>query len=103
MIYTPHTLEVKRLTGGGVDEWGNPIPSVETWVKLGECRCDDNTTKEFTSENGSVYRPNFHVVCEALVKAGEEVRCMNGTEVRGQGKVFMVKRSNYFDYVELWL
>ena len=68
-------------------------------------RDSDNTTKEFSSDNGSVYRPNYHVVCEKriTVKAGDEVRCMDGDGVRGQGEVYTVKSTNYFNYSELWM
>ena len=61
--------------------------------------------KEFSSDNGSVYRPNFHVVCEKriTIKAGSEVRCMDGENVRGQGEVYAVKNTNYFNYSELWM
>ena len=40
----------------------------------------------------SVYRPNYHVVCEKriTVKAGDEVRCMDGDGVRGQGEVYTI-------------
>lgn len=90
MIFAPHILQVKVITPMDKDEFGRPIPGTggEYWQKVCKCRCDDNTTKEFSSDNGSVYRPNYHVVCEKriTVKAGDEVRCMDGDGVRGQGK-----------------
>ena len=66
---------------------------------------DDNTTKEFSSDNGSVYRPNYHIVCEKriTIKAGQEVRCMDSETVRGQGEAYTVKSTNYFNYSELWM
>lgn len=103
MIYSPHILQVKRTTTGE-DEWGNPLPSSSSWETIGECRCDDNSTKEFRGDNGHVYRPNFHVVGENLnVKPGEEVRCMSGDVIRGEGVVYTVKQSNYLEYTELWM
>ena len=98
MIFAPHILQVKVITPMDKDEFGRPIPGTG-----GES--DDNTTKEFKSENGSVYRPNYHVVCEKriTVKAGDEVRCMDGENVRGQGEVYTVKSTNYFNYSELWM
>jgi hypothetical protein len=36
-------------------------------------------------------------------KAGDEVRCMDGDSVRGQGEVYTVKSTNYFNYSELWM
>ena len=82
MIFAPHILQVKVITPMDKDEFGRPIPGTggEYWQEVCKCRCDDNTTKEFSSDNGSVYRPNYHVVCEKriTVKAGDEVRCMDG-------------------------
>lgn len=107
MIFAPHILQVKVITPMDKDEFGRPIPGTggESWQDVCKCRCDDNTTKEFSSENGSVYRPNYHVVCEKkiTVKAGDEVRCMDGDGVRGQGEVYTVKSTNYFNYSELWM
>ena len=107
MIFAPHILQVKVITPMAKDEFGRPIPGTggEYWQEVGKCRCDDNTTKEFSSDNGSVYRPNYHVVCEKriTVKAGDEVRCMDGDGVRGQGEVYTVKSTNYFNYSELWM
>lgn len=130
MIYAPHILQVKVIKPMETDEFGRPIPGTggEDWQDVCKCRCDDNTTKEFSSENGSVYRPNFHVVCEKriTVKAGDEVRAVwdrglkvetadvgnktlavssiaKNIEVRGQGEVYTVKNTNYFNNSELWM
>lgn len=107
MIYAPHILQVKQTSEYQEDEFGRPIPGTggEEWVTLCKCRCDDNTTKEFKSPNGEVYRPAYHIVCEMRVeiKAGVEVRCLDGESVRGEGKVYIVKNTNYFNNSELWL
>ena len=107
MIFAPHILQIKVSTPLERDEFGRPIPKTgcETWKDICKCRCDDNTTTEFKSENGEVYRPDYHVVCEKRlsVKAGDEVRCMDGENVRGEGKVYIVKCTNYFNYSELWM
>ena len=107
MIFCPHTLQVKVVTPEKLDEYGRPLPKSgeERWVTLCKCRCDDNTTREFTSANGEVFRPNYHVVCEGKVdvKAGAEVRCMDGDSVRGEGRVYIVKETNYFNYSEIWM
>lgn len=107
MIFAPHILQVKQISPFQKDEFGRPIPDTggEQWVTLCKCRCDDNTTKEFKSANGEVYRPNYHVVCEMRVeiKAGTEVRCLEGDSVRGEGKVYISKRTNFFNYSELWM
>lgn len=107
MIYTPHTLQVKVIKPLDKDEFGRPIPGTggESWVDICKCRCDDNSTKEFTSVNGSVYRPAYHIVCDgkASVKAGDSVRCMDGESVRATGEVYMVKRLNMLNYSEVWV
>lgn len=107
MIFAPHILQIKVITPMDKDEFGRPIPGTggESWQDVCRCRCDDNTTKEFKSENGSVYHPNYHVVCEKriTVKAGVEVRCMDSENVRGQGEVYTVKSTNHFNYSELWM
>lgn len=107
MIFAPHTLQVKVTTPMETDEFGRPIPGTgsENWQNVCKCRCDDNSTKEFTSENGEVYRPNYHVVCEKKIslKAGDVVRCMDSENIRGTGKIYMVKNTNYFSYSEIWL
>lgn len=107
MIFAPHTLQVKVFTPMKTDEFGRPISGTgeENWQEICRCRCDDNSTKEFTSENGEVYRPNYHIVCEKKIslKAGDEVRCIEGENIRGAGKVYMVKNTNYFGYSEIWM
>ena len=107
MIFAPHILQVKVVAEPDRDEYGRPIPGTggESWQDVCKCRCDDNSTKEFTSVNGEVYRPNYHVVCEKRisVKVVDEVRCMDGENVRGTGEVYTVKNTNYFGYAELWM
>ena len=107
MIFAPHILQKKVISPMEKDEFGRPIPGTggEKWEDVCLCRCDDNSTNEFTSENGSVYRPNFHIVCEkqTSVNAGDEIRCINGAEIRGGGRVYMVKSTNFFGYSEIWV
>lgn len=107
MIYAPHILQVKVTTPMETDDFNRPIPDTgsESWQDVCYCRCDDNSTKEFTSDNGEVYRPNYHVVCEKKVslKAGNIVRCMDGGNIRGEGEIYMIKNTNYFSYSEIWM
>ena len=107
MIYAPHILQRKVATPLENDEFGRPVPDsgIEEWKDVCECRCDDNTTNDFTSSNGSTYRPKFHVVCglHIDIKAGDEVRCVDGESVRAQGKAYMVKVNNFFNYSEIWI
>ena len=107
MIYSPHILQVKVVKPLDKDEFGRPIPGTggESWVDVCACRCDDNSTKEFSSANGSVYRPNYHVVCTGIisVKEGDSVRCMSVDILKGEGVVYMVKMLNLLNYSELWM
>ena len=104
MIYSPHILQLKSSTTSR-DEYGRPIKGASAWNDVCKCRCDDNTTKEFHSENGNVYRPSFHIVCEKKIslKAGDEIRCKEGEVIRGYGKVYMIKNLNYLSYSEIWV
>lgn len=131
MIFAPHISQVKILTPEERDEFGRPIPNTgsEEWRTLCHCRCDDNSTKEFKTENGDVYRPLYHIVCDnhIEVKAGDEIRVVekkgciciginnNGAisilpyvvkvkdTIKCLGKVYMVKHTNFFNYTELWI
>lgn len=107
MYYTPHILQLKVISAPDRDSYNRPIPGTgsESWQDVCRCRCDDNTTTEFKSDNGQVYRPDFHVVCECNIalKAGDYVRCMDDDEVRGEGEVYKVKNTNYLGYSELWM
>lgn len=107
MYFAPHILQRKTVTPPNRDEFGRVIApdSSEEWITVCACRCDDNTTKEFKSENGEVFRPQYHVVCAGNqdIKAGEYVRCIVGDEVRGEGEVSVFKKTNYYKYTELWM
>lgn len=107
MYYAPHTLQVKVITPMKKDEFGRPIPGTggESWQDVCRCRCDDNTTKFYNSTNGSLFRPNYHVVCERNIplNAGDEVRCMDGETIRGEGNIYMVRNTNYLGYSEIWM
>ncbi len=106
MMYTPHILQKRIASASSRDEYGRIIPVTdERWETVCACRCDDNATQNLTTDNGEVFRPNYHVVCpgKADVKAGDYIRVMDGGEVRGCGEVSMVKHTNYLSYSELWL
>ena len=105
MIYAPHTLQKKVISEDTTDEYGHPVVGESTWVTVCQCRCDDNTTKEFKSENGTVYRPYYHIVSPRnTIKANDDIRCLNSDgSVRGEGKVYVAKSNNYLNYSELWV
>nr|DAF23234.1 MAG TPA: hypothetical protein [Caudoviricetes sp.] len=107
MNYAPHTLYLKNTSGYTRDEYGRPVAAKEeTWEAVCKCRCDDDTTTKLVSENGITYDSKYHVVCERNIafKGGEEVRCMEGERVRGEGVVAKKPRNcNYFGYGEFWI
>lgn len=106
MLYAPHILYKKVSKSIEVDERGKPVVSVgDEWENIGVCRCDDDTTQELTSDNGQTYRSRYHVVYNksTAIVAGDEIVCLDlDGEVRGRGKVGMVKSTNYLGYSELW-
>lgn len=107
MVFTPHILQRKSVSHPVTDEYGRVIASATnaTWETICRCRCDHNTTQEFTNINGSVYRPNYHIVCDAklALQEGDIVRCMEGENVICEGEVYRVKRYNYYYATEIWL
>lgn len=105
-MYAPHILQKRIPAEYTRDEFGRTIIAAgEEWVTVCSCRCDDNTTQHFTTSTGEVFRPDYHVVMDGKVdiKAGDFIRVMDGDNVRGQGEVSMVKRTNFFNYSELWM
>lgn len=106
MLFAPHILQQKETLSPKYDKYGRVIATTEhKWVNICSCRCDDNTTREFTSVNGSVFRPNFHIVCngENKLKAGDIIRCLQGENVICQGEVLKVTSTNWFNYTEVWI
>lgn len=107
MFYAPHILQVKIQHDVEMDEFGRPVYGTGTdeWKYVCKCRCDDNSTEEFKSENGEVYRPDYHVLCEknVTVEPGWEIRCLDGDSVRGSGIIHKVKNYNLLPYSEIWM
>ena len=105
MLYSPHTLYKKQVENIQTDALGKPISSKGEWVKIGECRCDDDTTQELVSENGQVYKSRYHVVYDLnhQIVEGDEIKCLNADgSLRGHGIVGRVQNTNYLRYSELW-
>lgn len=106
MYTAKHILQVKRIAANATDELGRPIKSDGRWVNICKCRCDDNTTKYFKTDNGSVYRPAYHIVCDGQIEVmeGSIIRCIdeNG-RIRGEGKVYTAQRLNFLPYTEVWV
>lgn len=105
MYYAPHTLQ-KSLNTVTLDSYGRPSREEGGWEDVGACRCDDNSTDDIVTDDGSTYRPRYKVVCEPSceIENGNFVRCVasDGT-VRGSGVAVKVQRTNYLDYMLFYL
>lgn len=104
MFFAPHILYVKD-TELSRDAYGRPIKTTESWREVCRCRLDENTIQEFTTDDGKVFRPTYHIVCSGNidVKPKQEVRVMNRDKLRGEGIVYNVKHLNVLDYSEIWV
>ena len=88
-----------------MDEFGRLLPLDGGWVRIGVCRCDDTSIAEVTDATGRVFRPRYKVVAHrADIKVGERIRVENedGT-IRGEGVVSNVTKTNYLDYMTIYL
>lgn len=104
MEYAPHILK-KKVIVVNRDEYGRITESSDYMLDICRCRCDDNNNREFRDENGRVYRPQYHIVCEgtANVNCGDEIKVFNGDTLRAEGKVYNIKTLNYLNYSEIWV
>ena len=103
MYYCPHILEKKVVTVTR-DAYNRTTGESVSWVRLGACRCDDNTTFKFVDNNGHADGPAYHIVANKCdVKAGDTVRALDGEEVRGEGEVSKVIKTNYLNYVSIYV
>lgn len=106
MIYAPHKLQRRVTVEPQKDEFGRIIHTGGyTWEDICACRCDDNDTMSFQSDNGSAYTPKYHIVCDGkrALEAGDYVRCLDGDKVRGEGEIYRLKGFNLMPYTEVWI
>lgn len=103
MVYGPHILE-KRVVVVTRDSYNRTAGESVSWEKVGACRCDDNSTYEVKDQNGQTYVPRYHIVSDRHdIKAGDYVRAMDGNTVRGEGEVRKVIKTNYLDYMSIYV
>lgn len=103
MYYCPHVLEVRKEVVGK-DAYNRTVSVATVWETVGPCRCDDNTTSFVDNETGKAYVPSYHIVSDRHdIKAGDYVRAMDGDVVRGEGEVRKVVRTNYLDYISIYV
>lgn len=109
MYYAPHTLQKQVKPAEEVDMYGRPIviTNSETWVDVCKCRCDHNVDTEIKLEDGTIIRPEYHVVCDGNklgVVVGDNVRCLREDgSIRGEGRVVRPRTLNYLPYGEFYI
>ncbi len=108
-MYSPHLLYVKTTPLMEKDEFGRTKrpESQPEWKCVGACRCDDASITEVTSDNGEVFRPSYHIVCDnlATVKMGDVVRVLwlKDYSFRAEGVVRNITTCNFLDYKSIYL
>lgn len=105
MFYAPHKLMKKSTSEVLRNEYNEVVHSDVEWKEIGVCRCDDNTTEHFQTDNGDVYIPKYHIVCDKCnVSEGDEVKVYNQDgSYRGGGKVFNAPKCNYLGYMSIYV
>ncbi len=88
----PHILTIKIITPPDNDDYGRPIPGTgeESWERVTECFCHDNSQQKEVSVNGKLWVYNYHVVYEGeKVDLDVEIRCLDKKtgKIVGEGKV----------------
>ena len=104
MLYSPHILK-KKFVNKVVNKYNEVIGSSEEWKEMGRWRCDDNSTEHFTTENGSIYTPKYHIVCDKCqISEGDEVQVYSDDgSYRGGGKVYNAPKCNYLGYMSIYV
>lgn len=110
MQYAPHILQKRITPTEQVDEFGRPIVSESAdasgyeWQDVCRCRCDHNETKEIKLPDGTVIKPDYHIVMEGNdpdVEVGDYIRCLREDgSIRGEGKLIRPRTLNYLPYAE---
>ena len=108
MIYAPHILQ-KRITPlEQTDSTGKPVvvQTAPEWVTVCRCRCDFASDDELVDDNGEMFRPTHHVVCEGNgidIASGDYVRVMHGDIIKASGRAKKPNKLNYLPYAEIYL
>ena len=104
MFYAPHFL-YKEDSVQRRDEFNRVQDNFSRWLLVGKCRCDDKGIGHPITVNGREYIPQYHIVCDkSKVQAGDKIRVLeqDGT-VRAEGKVTVVNKCNYLNYMNLYV
>ncbi|MGN1173168.1 MAG: hypothetical protein ACI4SO_05220 [Muribaculaceae bacterium] len=110
MYYAPHILQKFVVPEIRNDEYGRPVDEELTgeWVSLCRCRCDHSDTREISMPDGNVFRPSFHIVCDARsldVKGGDKIRCLwSDGMIKCEGHALKPPHTlNYLPYAEIYV
>ena len=103
MIYTPHTLSVRRPVE--VRDAFNRASLTDGWEIVGACRCDDNSDLLVSADNSKEYIPKYHIVTPRTtsIKNGDYIRVYDAAgNVRAEGTADRVRVLNYLDYTDFY-
>ena len=109
MYYAPHKLEKKVAPVVQMDDFGRPVTesAVQSWVYVGECRCDKTSDNEKKSDNGNAFVPSYKIVlgCRGMIASGDIVRVLSKDDghLICQGEARCPRENNYYDYSEIWV
>jgi hypothetical protein len=100
----PYTLQVLLPGPDTQDAAGNIIPGTANWVNLTRCRDEDGRGKKVTLSDGNEHQFTFLIQMpkgvEAL-KAGTNVKVMEGSTVRAEGKVLYSRKGQM--HTQTWV
>lgn len=108
MYYAPHKLQKRVIEAQRNDDLGKPLPAGEyTWADICPCRCDNSDTREIHTDDGHVFYPKYHVVCDGKkpdIDNGDYVRCVRSDDsIKGEGIAVKVKKLNYLPYADFYI
>lgn len=79
----------------------------QRYVNVCRCRCDSVTMAKTATDDGSVVRPDYHVVTDGnriKLKLGDVVRCIDiDGETICEGEILKLHRLNTLPYAEIYL
>lgn len=106
MQYAPHYIEVRREEVVR-DNLNRITETSDSWERICDCRCDDNTTEHVEDVNGRDYFPSYSIAADKTdkIKEGDEIRCIDKStgDIRGRGRIARVRKCNYLDYMTVYV
>lgn len=106
MQYAPHYIEVRREEVVR-DNLNRITETSDSWERICDCRCDDNTTEHVEDKNGRDYVPSYSIAADKTdsLREGDEIRCIvkETGKIRGKGRIVRIRNCNYLDYMSVYV